>query len=343
MFRPLTALLAALAGLLAGCHVHAPEQVRIAINAWPGYEYLYLAQELGYLKSEHHEVRVVEMSSLASVRRAFERGHLNGIGATLVDVAIAADAGAVEPAVIVAVDVSDGGDAIMARQGLRSMRDLAGRTVAVEAASLNLYLLARALEMAGMSFDDIEVLTVDAGAMAAALHSGRADAVVTYPPVLTELKRNEQLEMVFSSADIPGEVVDVLAIDATLAREHPDVTETIRSGFFRAFEYSLEHPEAIALMAAREGISLDEFQAALADLDMIAESRQRDWLGPEGRVRQALRQVSGTLYANGLVESPRIGGCCLPSARRAAGQRGITRQSKRRSGTLADGGGLAAK
>ncbi|NNM00881.1 MAG: ABC transporter substrate-binding protein [Gammaproteobacteria bacterium] len=323
MYRPALVLLAALTCLLSGCHVNAPHRVRIAINAWPGYEFLYLAQELGYLSTDDYEIRVIEMGSLASVRRAFERGHLDGMGGTLVDVAIAADGGAVEPTIIIAADVSEGADAIVARQGLSSVRDLAGKTVAVESASLNLYILARALELAGMGFEDIDVLTLDAGSMAAALASGRADAVVTYPPVLTELLRSGNVSVVFTSAEIPGEVVDVLAVDAALMQQHPGAVDLIKTGFFRAYDYSLGNPDAAAVMATREGISVAEFRAALEDIEMIPASRQDAWLGAGGMLRQVLRRVSDTLYANGLVTSPSAGDCCIavsqePARRQAA-------------------------
>ena len=76
--RQICTSLAAAFGLilvLASCAPKDPAPLRIGINAWPGYEFIYLAQVQGYYKDVGIAVDIVEFNSLSQ----FE-GPLSGVG-----------------------------------------------------------------------------------------------------------------------------------------------------------------------------------------------------------------------------------------------------------------------
>ncbi len=56
--------------ILGGCAEEPAPPIRIGTNPWPGYEFLHLADELGYFEEEGVEVRLVELTSNGDVRRA---------------------------------------------------------------------------------------------------------------------------------------------------------------------------------------------------------------------------------------------------------------------------------
>lgn len=68
---------------------------------------------------------------------------------------------------------------------IRSTADLKGKSVAYAPGTIMQYLLARALEQNGLTFDDIKSVRI-AASSAAALDRNIADAVVTGEPVLTQ-------------------------------------------------------------------------------------------------------------------------------------------------------------
>ena len=70
------------AAWLAGCGRHEGP-IRIGINAWPGNEFLFLAQEKGFFAAQGVDVRLIEYSSLGDVRRAFDRGQIDGMTGTI--------------------------------------------------------------------------------------------------------------------------------------------------------------------------------------------------------------------------------------------------------------------
>ncbi len=126
MLRLLPILLAI---LLSGC---APKpEIRIGLNGWPGYDLLHLASRLGYFEAEGVEVRIVDFTSLADSRRAYERGQVDAIGTTPLETIIAHGNSPEPLQIIQIIDFSDGADVILARSGITSVADRRGRTVGV--------------------------------------------------------------------------------------------------------------------------------------------------------------------------------------------------------------------
>jgi ABC-type nitrate/sulfonate/bicarbonate transport system substrate-binding protein len=111
--------------------------------------------------------------------------------------------------------------------------------------------------------------------------------------------------VVFSSASIPGEVVDVISVDSTvISRREAAVVELVR-GFERARRYAADHPEADALMAAREGLKVEEFRAALrTGVQLVPLVDQDDFLRPGGRLSRVDALVVELLTRTGELTHP---------------------------------------
>ncbi len=260
---PAFALLSLLAGL-AGCSRHEP--LRIGLNIWPGYEFIFLAEHLGYYREEGVDVKLIDFSSLGDARRSFERGQIDGLGTTVVEVMLAAEAAANPLKIVTVVDYSDGADVILARPGFPDLASLKGRKVGVELGSLCVYVLARGLEQTGMTLADVVTVSKDQASMEADLRAGLLDAVVTYPPTSVEILKDPAIQTVFSTKKTPREVVDVIAFgEKTITQRPKDVAAVLRA-FKRAQDYYVTHKaEALQIMAKREGVSPEEFELALTD------------------------------------------------------------------------------
>src|SRR5947208_16275821 len=98
------------------------------------------------------------------------------------------------------------------RGNIEAVWEMAGKQVAAGPESVGMFMLARALAREGMPFSAVAVVATDQTDMAKNLDSGWVDAAVTYPPVLFEIMQIPGTRTIFSSADIPGEVVDVVAL-----------------------------------------------------------------------------------------------------------------------------------
>ena len=278
---PAFALLGLLAGL-AGCTRHEP--LRIGLNIWPGYAFIYLAHHLGYYKEEGVDVKIIDFSSLGDARRSFERGQIDGLGTTAVEVMLAGEASADPLKIVNVVDYSDGADVILAHTGFPDLASLKGRKVGVELGSVCVYVLARGLEQAGMTLADIIPVSKAQASMEADLRAGLLDAVVTYPPISMAISRDPAFNPVFSTQKTPGEVVDVIAFGEKAITERTQDVAAVLRAFKRAQDYYLTHKaQALQIMAKRDGISPEEFEQALTEgLRMVTAGEQAAYLSHGG-------------------------------------------------------------
>lgn len=252
-------------GLSVGCELTPAPPLRVGLSLFPAYELVFLAQELGYFREARVAVRLLEFAELADVRRAYEQGKLDGLQATLVEVLVVRNAGVRDLQIVRALDASDGADQLVAAATVRSVAELAGASVGVEAESVGELLLARALERHGVPFESVTRVPMRQHQMASALGSGRVRAVATYPPFSKSLLADPGYHTLFSSSEIPGEILDVHAFDRSVVDERPEDVRAFLAAVARARTYHTLHPEeACRLMAPRESVSAAELCESLA-------------------------------------------------------------------------------
>lgn len=274
-----------------------PERpLRVAISPWPGYEFATLAQAKGFFELEGVEVRIVELSSLGDCKRAFERGQVDGMFSTIVEVLLAQRNGQRNAQITLIVDCSDGADEILATPSIEGIEGLRGKRVAVEAGSLNEVFLLRALTAAGMTWDDVSVVWTPQLDMPRAFADGQIDAAVCYPPISLEIARLGGRQ-VFSSKSIPGVILDVLAFDPAVVQDRRADIEAFQRAFFRAQDYARQAPEdAFSIMAARQGISSEELSTALVNgIRIVDRESQAEFLGRGGELARVEELIARDL------------------------------------------------
>lgn len=199
------AALCTLGALPAAFACAPPTPLRVGTNVWPGYEPLYVLREDAALPSN---VQLLELVSASQVMRGLRSGLID-VGALTLDEAIRLQAQLGDVVLLAVLDVSDGGDALVGGPNVAQLEALRGRTVACEESALGLYMLARALEKGQVPPAEVATVHFPVNEHGAAYARGDADAFVTFEPVLGELV-SRGAKVLFTSSDIPGEVVDVL-------------------------------------------------------------------------------------------------------------------------------------
>ncbi len=307
--------------LILGCAPKSKPPLRMGITPWPGYEFLYLAQEKGFFQDEGVDVRVVQFSVYDDAQLALERGQIDGLGATSIEVLLTKSMSGGPLQIIWAVDSSEGADVILTRAGIVDVAGLRGARIGVNRQPLAIYFLARALEKHGLKLTDVKTVAMAPDTYEDAFRKGELDAVVTYPPTSTKLLRGAGAHRVFSSAEIPGEIVDVFAVNAeTGAKRSGEVVKMLRA-LRRALDYTAANPtEAHRIMAAREGITTEEFAGALVNgLRILPAAEQADFLRAGGRLEVGIDRADALLRGSGqLVGADRRKGIVNPALAEAA-------------------------
>lgn len=249
--------------LLFGCTQKPQPPLRVGTNIWPGYEFLYLARDLGYYKNS--PIKLIEYTSASEVIRAYLNGVIDAAALTMDEVFLLAEQKE-NPKVVLIMDFSDGGDVVIAKPEIRQLSDLRGKRIGVETTALGAFMLTRALEHADMNIKDVSVVPLEVAEHENAFKKGTVDAVVTFEPVRSNLL-NAGGNLLFDSSKIPGEIIDVLIIRKELIASKNKTLNVLLSGWFKALDYFTENPEdGSRRIAPREGVTPEQFLTSLEGL-----------------------------------------------------------------------------
>jgi len=172
--------------LLSGCNGKSDAIMRVGLSPWTGFEPIFLARELQYLDTG--KIKLAEYSSMSQTSQFFRNGLIDAAATTLDQALFLLSTGEAITIVLV-FDVSNGGDAIVAKPGISRMADLRGKRVGVENNILGTYMLTRSLELSAMSLGDIQVRLMNIDEHEASFNANKVDAVVTFDPVRTRLTK----------------------------------------------------------------------------------------------------------------------------------------------------------
>src|SRR5437867_4607391 len=172
------------------CLSEPKEPLRLGVNAWPPFELLSLAREKRFFAAEKVDVDLVDFSSYTGILTAYHHGNIDGFLATLNEVQIA-DNFHDQPEVILVVDYSYGGDALVVRRGIGDLKALRGRRIAFEESALGSYELERLLEIGGLRRDEVLAISRLPEEAGREFHKGIVEGVMTYEPGLGRLVRGE--------------------------------------------------------------------------------------------------------------------------------------------------------
>lgn len=202
-------LVGAMLGGLALAEVAAAEPLKIRYSVWVGYGPLFLAREKGFLKEEKVEVELINMDDPKEGFFAMAAGRLDGVVSTIDTMLLYLKTGK-EYQYVLAIDDSAGGDAIVARKEIKSVKDLKGKKVAFAEGSVSQFFLNVLLRESGLSQKDVEAVNMKPGDAGAAFVAEKVDAAVTWEPWVTKSKNTKHGYVLVDSSKTPGLITDVL-------------------------------------------------------------------------------------------------------------------------------------
>ena len=309
--RRLLGVLCLLLGLptllaLAGCERQPPAPVRLGLSSFPAYELAYLAAEKGFFAQSGLTVQIVEFQSLSDSDRALGLGQIDAAAMPVVNVVVKTARQEVRPRPIWVLDYSAGADMLVAQPDIADVAALRGRRVGVEADSLGFHVLHLATRHAGLSMDELELVTfVDQPAGLEAFKRKEIDAMVTYFPMVERLKDEHSARQIFDTSQGPQEILDVIAVSERLMQTQPSAVHALRQGMIMALRFLAENPaEALEIMAARERVAVEDFAHSLQQgLHLVSEKEQAAFFAADGGLLSALRQNAEVLHRFGIIES----------------------------------------
>src|SRR5690606_10018644 len=231
------------------------------------------------------QIQVEQVPDYVASIEQYTAGQYDACSMTNMDALTIPAAAGVDSTALIVGDFSAGADGILLRGNHGSLTDLKGKTVLLVENSVSHYLLSRALEWAHLEPGDVTVENVSDLDLADAWRSGRGDAVVTWNPILSELRRDGDSVQLFSSRHVPGEILDLLVINSQTLLRHPELGRALTGAWF----------EGMRLM----GLPTAAGQAARASLAKAAGTTPEDFDEQLSTIRSFYAPRSAAAFAAG--------------------------------------------
>ncbi len=176
--------------------------------------------------------------------------------------------------IVLLFDYSSGGDGIVARQEIATVADLKGKRVGAEVSGISHFVLLAALGRAGLNDTDVQLVNLSVPEAAAAFAHGKVDAATLWDPHLSREASAPGAHKIFTSKEIPGQVIDVLMVHKSFAEARPaDVTSVVRSWEQMLAAWRARPAEMDAVMAAETNRTVEGLKADFAGMELLDLAR----------------------------------------------------------------------
>jgi NitT/TauT family transport system substrate-binding protein len=237
---------------------HATTSMKIGTVVWVGYGPFFVADAKDFYKKHDLKVTLQMFTDPALIPTAIASHSVDG-GMLTYDQVIGSDAKGLTQKVVMPIDYSNGGDAIVATNAITKVTDFKGKKIGFNPLSPSDFLLSYAMKKNGLSEKDYEAVPMSPEAVPAAMASNSIPVGVTYEPSLSQILsqgNGKKFHVVFSSKDAPGLIADVLVFDQKYIQAHPKEITSLIAAYVDGLNYMKAHPdESAKIIGKAMGVS----------------------------------------------------------------------------------------
>ncbi len=238
------------------------------------------AQQAGIVKkwADKYGVKInfVQVNDYVESVNQYTAGKLDGVTVANMDALTIPAAGGKDTSAIIVGDYSNGNDGILLK-GSDKLSAIKGQQVYLVELSVSHYLLARGLNSVGMSLTDVKTVNTSDADIVGAFSAPEVKAAVAWNPQLMTMKSAPGAKQVFSSADIPGEILDLMVVDTATLKANPNLGKALAGIWYETTalmqRQDAEGKAARAAMAKLAGSTPEAFDSQLATTYLYADPK----------------------------------------------------------------------
>lgn len=252
----------------------AAQPLKVGYSDWPGWVAWQVAIDKGWFKEAGVDVSFEWFDYSASMD-AFAAGKIDAVTMTNGD-ALVTGSGGGKSTMIMLTDYSNGNDMIVAKPGIKSLKDLKDKKVSVEPGLVEHLLLLNGLKKAGMKESDVILVNAKTNEMPQMLASADIAAVGAWQPISGQAMAGVPgSKQIYTSADEPGLIYDVLAVNPVSVKSHRAEWQKIVKVWDRVVKYIDDpktQPDAVKIMSARVGLTPEAYLPLLNGTKLLSLS-----------------------------------------------------------------------
>ncbi|MFJ2363501.1 putative urea ABC transporter substrate-binding protein [Pseudomonas sp. NPDC087697] len=304
------AVLVALFFLSAGAGaVEKKHDFKVAWSIYSGWMPWGYASEHGIIdkwaKKYGIKIELVQLNDYIESINQYTAGAFDACGMTNMDALTIPGANGVDTTGLILGDYSNGNDAIVLKSGKR-FADIKGQQVNLVELSVSDYLMARALDINGMTQRDIKIMnTSDADAVASFTTPDVTAAALWNPQLSMVLKQNPGAVEVFNSKQIPGEIIDMMAVNTQVLEANPELGKALVGAWFETLQLMSGDSDfakaARTSMAERSGTDLAGYEAQLTQTMLFYTPGSALTFARAASLRDTMDKVRQFSFSKGLL------------------------------------------
>ncbi|QDF29447.1 putative urea ABC transporter substrate-binding protein [Halarcobacter anaerophilus] len=207
-------------------------------------------------------IDVVQINDYIESINQYSAGKFDGCAMASFDSLSIPAAGGVDSTALILADYSNGNDAILSKTA-KTVKELKGEKINLIELSISHYLLARALELNGMSERDIKTENTSDSDMVAAYGTDDVTTVTTWKPQVSEIEKIPNTNNVFNSSNLPGEIMDFFIVNTKTLKDNPAFGKALVGAWYEMMDLMTQKnekaKEVLSQMATDSGTDLNGF------------------------------------------------------------------------------------
>ncbi|MFS2221557.1 putative urea ABC transporter substrate-binding protein [Pantoea sp. B65] len=272
---------------------------------WMPWDY---AQQSGIVKKWADkygiDIKFVQVNDYIESVNQYTAGGFDGCTMTNMDALTIPATGGVDSTALIVGDYSNGNDGILVK-GADSVASLKDQPINLVELSVSHYLLARALEQSGLSEKDVKVVNTADADLVAAFNTADVKSIVTWNPLLAEAKKQPGSHLVFSSARIPGEILDLLVVNTATLKQHPELGKALTGAWYETLKTmdgnSATAKAARTQMGEAAGTDLAGFDQQLAATHLFSDAKVTLDFIATPQLKATMQRVAEFSFKHGLL------------------------------------------
>ncbi len=298
--------------LVASCSPSpAPEAQRkefsIGWSIYAGWMPWPYAQQAGIVKKWADKygikINVVQVNDYVESVNQYTAGKFDGVTVANMDALTIPAAGGKDTSAIIVGDYSNGNDGILLK-GADNLAAIKGRQTYLVELSVSHYLLARGLQSVGMKMTDVKTVNTSDADIVSAFGAKDVTAAVAWNPQLSVMKAGPGVKQVYSSADIPGEILDLLVVDTATLKANPNLGKALAGIWYETValmqRQDAQGKAARAAMAKLAGGTPQEFDGQLTTTYLYADPKAAVAATTAPKLVETMTKVRDFSYTMGL-------------------------------------------
>lgn len=248
------------------------------------------------------DIKVTPLNDYVESINQYTAGQFDGCTMTNMDALTIPAAGGVDSTALLPGSFSEGNDGVVVKGKGKTVADLKGMRINLPELSVSHYLLIRALESAGLTEKEVRVVNTSDADIVAAFSTPGVQAAVAWNPQLSEIKAVPNTTEVFSSRQVPGEIIDLMVVNTQTLKENPALGKALTGAWFEIMGL-MKAGDAAALtpMAQAAGTDLPGYQAQLATTHLFHTPQTMLTFFTSAELPKTMQRVAQFSFDKGLL------------------------------------------